>query len=131
MKSRFVIALLLAACTQGAPQAEDPYWGKQPCAHCSMLVSETAPSAQALLENGQRKYFDDLGCLIAWEERKSPKLTARWVRTPADDGWVAPEATFFSTGHATPMDFGFLPSAKGVSFGEVRVAVLSKTRRPH
>mgnify|MGYP007112209452 CR=1 FL=1 len=125
-----VVALALVACAQGAPKAEEPYWGKQPCAHCSMLVSEPRPSAQALLENGQRRYFDDLGCLVAWEARESPKLKARWVRTPRDDGWVAPEATHFSAGNATPMDFGFLSADEGLGFDEVRAAVLARTRRP-
>lgn len=123
------VLLVLMACTADTPKAEDPYWGKQACAHCAMLVTDKAPAAQALLENGQRKFFDDLGCMAAWEAREAPHLKGHWVRTPANDGWLSADAARFSTGHVTPMDFGFLPTAEGVSFEEVRADVVRKTRR--
>lgn len=123
------VLLLLLACTADAPKAEDPYWGKQPCAHCAMLVTDKAPAAQALLQNGQRKFFDDLGCMVAWEARESPSLKGHWVRTPANDGWAPADSAHYTSGHVTPMDFGFLPAAEGVSFDEVRAEVARKTRR--
>lgn len=122
------LALFLGACPDAAPRAQDPYWGKQACAHCAMLVSEKPPAAQALLESGQRKYFDDVGCLVAWEARESPKLKAHWVRAPTGDGWVDATTARFSAGNTTPMDFGFLPAAQGVTFDEVRAAVAERLR---
>jgi hypothetical protein len=93
-----------------------------------MLVSEKAPSAQALLQNGQRRFFDDVGCLVAWEAREQPQLAAHWVRGPGGEGWVAPEATRFQAGVPTPMDYGFVAATDGVTFDEVRAAVARKTR---
>jgi hypothetical protein len=45
---------------------------------------------------------------------------------------VDPAATKFSGGNVTPMDFGFLPDAKGtLSFDQVRAAVREKAKAPH
>ncbi|MFT3712046.1 MAG: hypothetical protein QM817_30760 [Archangium sp.] len=126
--NRLVAVVLLAtACARGPAAPQEPWWGKQACAHCSMLVSEKAPSAQLLLENGQRKFFDDVGCLISWEDREHPQVVARWVRDPRGEGWVDPAQTRFAAGK-TPMDFGFLPANEGVGFDEVRAAVAKKAR---
>jgi nitrous oxide reductase accessory protein NosL len=129
--SRIVtLGLLVAftACESGPPKPEEPIWGKQQCAHCSMLVSEKPPAAQALREDGARKFFDDVGCLVAWEDRVKPQLKARWVRGPGGEGWVAAEEAKYSGGHVTPMDFGFLADSAGVSYDEVRAAVREKAR---
>lgn len=122
-----LLLLMLAGCTERVPGPEEPIWGKQQCSHCAMLVSEKAPAAQLLTAEGKRRFFDDLGCMVAFEEREHPKVAARWVRTPADDGWVDPATVKFSGGKVTPMDFGFLPDARGsVSFERVKVAVSEK-----
>jgi len=114
--------LLLVACTSAVEPAE-PVWGKEPCAHCMMLVSEKAPSAQALLEGGQRKFFDDVGCMVLWadQERVTPK--AWWVRV--GDGWKKAEEARYAREH-TPMDFGFVGASDGVTFDEVKAAVRVK-----
>ena len=127
-----LVLLMLAGCTERVPGPEEPIWGKQQCAHCAMLVSEKAPAAQLLTAEGKRRFFDDLGCMVAFEEREHPKVAARWVRTPADDGWVDPATVKFSGGKVTPMDFGFLSQAQGpLTFEEVRTAVNNKARAPH
>ncbi len=124
-----VATITVLACSNATPRAEDPYWGKQACAHCSMLVSEKAPAAQVQLENGARRYFDDLGCLISWEQREPRDIKHRWVRTPKDDGWQDATSSLFSAGHHTPMDFGFLPDTAGLSWDELREAISAKHRR--
>jgi hypothetical protein len=125
--TRFALLLVLA-CESGPLKAVDPVWGKQPCAHCAMLVSEKASAAQAVLESGERKFFDDVGCLVAWEAREQPKVKARWVRGPGAQGWVDPSTTKFSGGNPTPMDFGFVAANDGVSWDDVRQAVQTKAR---
>ncbi|MBL8916756.1 MAG: hypothetical protein JNM17_39000 [Archangium sp.] len=119
---------VVLACEKGGPVPQEPVWGKQACAHCSMLVSEKAPSAQVVLKNGQRKFFDDVGCLVAWEEREHPDVSARWVRGPSAEGWVDPAQTRFAEGQTTPMDFGFIAAREGVTFDVVRAAVAKKAR---
>jgi nitrous oxide reductase accessory protein NosL len=127
----FLAVVLLAGCTEASLKPEDPVWGKQQCAHCAMLVSEKPPAAQVVTSDGKRRFFDDVGCMVAWEDRESPKVSARWVRDPSGTGWVDPATTHFSAGHPTPMDFGFLPDAAGViTFELLRTAVREKARRP-
>jgi len=124
--------LLVVGCAERAPGPEEPIWGKQQCAHCAMLVSEKAPAAQLLGTDGKRRFFDDLGCMVAWEDREQRQVKARWVRAPSGDGWVDPAATKFSGGKVTPMDFGFLPDAQGtLSFDQVRAVVREKAKAPH
>lgn len=126
LRASMLITVLALGCTQDPPRAEDPYWGKQPCGHCAMLVSETAPAAQVVLTDGARRYFDDVGCLVGWEAREARAVRARWVRTPADDGWVNAETALYSSGHRTPMGYGFLPDTAGLSWSELREAITAR-----
>lgn len=128
MKRALALVLALVAC-DSTPRPEEPIWGKQACAHCAMLVSERAPSAQALLADGHRKFFDDVGCMVAWQEREARAVKAQWVRGPNGEGWVDPSTAKFSSGNPTPMDFGFVAAAEGVDFDAVREAVRTKARR--
>lgn len=109
-------AALLPGCKQSAPAAEEPVWGKQPCGHCAMLLSERLHGGQVLTQQGERQFFDDVGCLVAWEDQNPGKATQRWARQfdqdPKATGWLAVEqATFQKTAH-TPMDFGYVAVAK-------------------
>ena len=128
---RALLFLLVAGCSERVVEPEEPIWGKQQCAHCAMLVSAKPPAAQAITTEGKRKYFDDLGCMVAWEDRESPTVAARWVRAPDGSGWLDPERVHYVGGQATPMDSGFLPDAQGrFSFSDVRAAVREKAQRP-
>lgn len=121
--------LLLLGCPERALAPVEPVWGKQSCAHCAMLVSEKAAAAQVVTADGQRRFFDDPGCMVAWEDREAPRVSARWVRGPGGAGWVDPTTARFSAGHPTPMDFGFLADTDGVTFEQVRAAVREKAQR--
>ena len=124
-----VACVALFSCEESSPKPEDPIWGKQACAHCSMLVSEKPPAAQVLPVKGTRKFFDDVGCMVAWEDREAPQLKARWVRNPVGDGWVDATTAHYLGGQITPMDFGFLPAEEGISFEEMKTAVRAKAAR--
>lgn len=125
-----ILCFVVVSCAGGALQPEEPIWGKQQCAHCAMLVSEKPSAAQVITAEGKRRFFDDPGCLLAWEARTSPRLVSRWVRGPGGTGWVDPQVTRFSSGNPTPMDFGFLADPQGsFSFDDVRVAVQEKANR--
>lgn len=117
-----VVGMLLLACATRLEPGE-PVWGKEPCAHCSMLVSEKAPAAQVLLDQGQYKYFDDVGCLVLYLDSGGASPKASWVRS--GEGWKRAEEARYAPAH-TPMDFGFVGAAEGVPFDEVRRAVRAK-----
>lgn len=112
-----------AACTRD-DQPEDPVWGKQPCAHCAMLVSERRFAAQ-LVDGGERRYFDDVGCMVLWMDERKAQGARAWVRQ--GDGWVVARSARFAPGARTPMDFGFEAKAEGArGWDEVREQVLAK-----
>jgi copper chaperone NosL len=119
-------ALLVPACTRSdAPT--DPVWGKEPCAHCKMLVGDRRYAAQVIDEVGEHRFFDDIGCMVLWmEAHKVPEHA--WVHAPTG-AWVDARTARYASGARTPMDFGFeVASADGVGFAEVREAVLAKKR---
>jgi hypothetical protein len=123
-----VVALVLLACQQGPPQPEEPVWGKQPCAHCAMLVSRPESAAQYADADGETWFFDDLGCLVSWQtQHPSRPGEQAWVRQGAQ--WLAVAAARYGGGHTTPMDFGYLAEAGGtLSWQAVQQAVTTRQR---
>lgn len=118
------------ACTQGEDVAKEPVWGKQACGHCAMLLSEQDHGAQATTTTDERLYFDDLGCLIAWDDA-NPKLARhKWVHTSDSHAWLPIEQAGFAPAAHTPMDFGFVALAKpsAVTWQQVTEAVRAKLR---
>ncbi|MBL8608330.1 MAG: twin-arginine translocation signal domain-containing protein [Myxococcales bacterium] len=126
-RRRFLGALAALAAVGACAKADtpaDPVWGKEPCAHCRMLVSDKRYAAQAAID-GERKYFDDVGCLVLWAKEHRAERT--WVRDSASGAWVSAESARFQGGARTPMDYGFEARSDGsVGFAEVREKVLAK-----
>ncbi len=130
MRSTLLLVMLMTSCSDARLVAEEPVWGKQQCSHCAMLVSEKVSAAQLVTTDSKRRFFDDLGCMVAWELREHPTVAARWVR--ANGSWADPGSSHFSAGHATPMDFGFVADAAGtLTFDEVRTAVQERQNGAH
>lgn len=123
------LALAVACQSNQALEPVEPVWGKVACKHCSMLVTETHPAAQAVLSDGVRAYFDDVGCMALFldHEKATPRMA--W----ANDGkgsWVAVNEARFAGGQRTPMDFGFLIAPGGAAtFEDVREAARNKAHR--
>ncbi|MBI2394152.1 MAG: hypothetical protein HYV09_31570 [Deltaproteobacteria bacterium] len=123
--SLVVAATPVVACRSDEGRAIDPVWGKQPCAHCAMLVSERRAAAQLVDQSGERQYFDDIGCMAAWaREHAEPKRM--WVRAPNDDGWVDARTARYRTDAKTPMDYGFVAANEGVGWDDVRARAAAR-----
>lgn len=103
--------VMLGGCKGEGDEAVDPVWGKQPCEHCKMLVDDRRSAAQVFVK-GERYYFDDVGCMIAWLDEHKTDARA-WARAPSADGWLDARAARYAAGEKTPMDFGYVPSAAG------------------
>ena len=123
-----IASTLLAAACSRTDAATEPVWGKEPCAHCKMLVSDKRYAAQIVDEAGEHRFFDDIGCMVLWMDAHKPAVRA-WVRDATSGAWLDARTAQYVQGARTPMDFGFeAHSAGGVPFETTRDAVLAKKR---
>ena len=119
-----LLSLALLGC-RGEEGPLDPVWGKQPCEHCHMLVSQRASAAQ-LLVRGERLYFDDLGCLVQWLDEHRADGRA-WVRF--GDSWADAVAARYASGAETPMDHGYVAAVEGIDWAELKKRVLARAKQ--
>lgn len=118
-------AALIVACSKSDTPA-DPVWGKEPCAHCKMLVSDKRYAAQ-VVHDGERFYFDDVGCMVLWLDEHDGASKRAWVRDDAKGAWVDARTSTYADGKKTPMDFGFeVASGGAVTFTAMADAVRKK-----
>lgn len=103
--------VVLVACSD-ATTATDPVWGKQPCAHCHMLVSDPATAAQLRTHTGERLHFDDVGCLVEHVAARGGEVDLAWVRD-ARGQWVNALRARYRSGASTPMGYGFVVDERG------------------
>lgn len=126
-RQALAVGLLSALGCQAAPTAPvDPVWGKEPCSHCAMLVSDKRFAAQLTTTVGRRHFFDDIGCMVAFEVERSPVVRARWVHDGDGAAWLGVADATFEDGARTPMDFGFVARATG---GALRWPDVERTLR--
>lgn len=128
LRSIVAAFLLLGGCDPGADTAKEPIWGKQPCEHCAMLLSEKGHGAQLVTQQGERLYFDDLGCMIAWNLEHPDAEAGSWVRTRDTEAWASADKASYERSDRTPMGFGFVAVSgpASLTWSEVREAVTRK-----
>jgi copper chaperone NosL len=120
-------ALLVACATNDA--ATEPVWGKQPCAHCSMLLSDRRFGAQLVSEGGDRRFFDDVGCMVVYVDERGIAPSHAWVRDAETGRWLDARVARYATGASSPMGFGFeAHAATGVDWEDMRASVLAQKR---
>jgi hypothetical protein len=122
----FALAVTFTACAR-TDEAQDPVWGKEPCAHCAMLVGDKLHAGQ-VVAGGDRRYFDDLGCMVQWLAEHGGKAEKVWARDPEGLRWVDAKSATYGDGAKTPMDFGFETRAPGISWDELGVRITQKKR---
>lgn len=131
MRLLLLLAMLMTlACNPGDEAPKEPVWGKQPCEHCAMLLSEKEHGAQLVSTGGERFYFDDLGCMVAWLDAHPAEAAHKWVHTADSQAWLAVEKAGFDRAAHTPMDFGFIATAKPgpVDWQQVTAVVRQKLK---
>ena len=104
-------AVLSAGCATDAGQPKDAAWGKQPCEECAMLLSDPHHGAQLVTTDGERLYFDDLGCMAEWSIEHPRQAERQWVRTEDTQQWILAEHARFQRGRQSPMGFGLVASS--------------------
>jgi hypothetical protein len=128
MKRRTFLMLLLVACTR-SDQALDPVWGKEPCESCGMIVGDRQTAAQIITADGERKYFDDPGCMVMWLS-KHPPAARSWVRNASANEWLDAKSAKWVSAQRTPMDYGWTANDKsGESFDAMQSSIMTR-RQP-
>ena len=129
---RVAVSLLAISLATSCSRAEDvvePVWGKQPCAHCAMVLSDRRFGAELLTVTGDRAYFDDVGCMVLYLEEHPGSPVRSWVHDGQTGRWLDARAARYAPAVASPMDFGFEGRAEGdVGWEAMRERVLAKQR---
>ncbi len=115
-----LLAAALLSCDRG-PSLGPPTiaYGQDVCAVCGMIVTDDrfACGAIAAAPRGARPrthLFDDLGCLLEFEEgRRGEEILARWVRDSGGTGWLEARSAAYvqAAGLHTPMASGLAACA--------------------
>jgi copper chaperone NosL len=113
--SRWVLmaALMLAACSTGAPAPAEIRLGEDACAHCRMTIISLATAAQIVAPGAEPLLFDELGCLrdSVADQPLDPDAMV-FVADHRTSEWIeARQATFTRTRAPTPMGSGLLAHA--------------------
>src|SRR5690349_14924131 len=105
MRRRALLQLALVALASCAEDTApvDPVWGKQPCASCGMVVGDRRYAAQILAPSGERRFFDDPGCLVQHLADRKLEPRGAWVREARGDRWLDARAARYARGARTPM----------------------------
>ncbi len=114
MRAALLVLSLLAgtsACT-GADAPAEPVWSKQPCDHCAMIVGDRRYAAQVVWD-GDRRFFDDVGCMVLWMEAQGASGGRGWGGEPLAGRWIDARSARYAAGAKTPMDYGFEARAEG------------------
>lgn len=121
-----VLLLVMAAACQTAAEAADPVWGKQVCDACRMLVSDPRYAAQLLDAEGERSFYDDIGCLTEALDALPAPPRGIWVRD-ATGRWIDARGAHYGSSAPSPMDYGFVPEEHGaLDFDAVRRTAVTK-----
>jgi copper chaperone NosL len=125
-----VMLLAAAASCSNPDRAADAVWGKQPCEHCKMVLSEPRHAAQMITRDGTRLFFDDLGCMIEYERARAETPKRVWVRNE-QGAWIDASTARYEHGARTPMDYGFASSDHGrLSLADVKRQLARGTGGP-
>lgn len=120
-----MILSLPLACGVDPTKPPEIAWDHEACTECGMLVGDPAHAAALYTRAGDRKVFDDPGCLFKWVAENAPSTAAMWFT----DGtaWYRETQVAFRVGEATPMGSGLhavpvgTPGALGLGEASGRV----------
>lgn len=100
---------LAVACSQPASGPVPIAWGREPCAHCSMAISERRFAAELRMGPREVRVFDDFGCAMVWLAEHGSGAEAReiWVMDQDEGEWLDARAAFYHPDQHTPMAWGF------------------------
>jgi copper chaperone NosL len=114
-----VLMLGLMACGGGTSLDEPPeiLYGQDVCDECNMIINEPKHAAAYVTAEGEARRFDDIGDMLAYNQRNQEDVHQFWVHDYNTEAWVKADEAFFvvSSGQPTPMGWGILAFADQAS----------------
>lgn len=95
MKIRFTLILTLLFGSGCSEKPEPIVMGRDECAHCRMLISDSRFAAQLVTEHGRHQKFDSIECMLEMM-RDDGEYPSVWVSNAAEPGeWLEAEHAVF------------------------------------
>ena len=86
-------------------------YDREICELSKMIISVRNYAAQTINpHNGDRFYWDDIGCAILWFDEKGIEWedeAITYVKDVNTNEWLNAKEAYYTHGAITPMDFGF------------------------
>lgn len=104
------LTLLQLACGR-APDLETPpeiLYGEEVCTECGMIISDPRFAAAYVTTTGEARLFDDVGDMLAYDQRHHEAVHAYWVNDFHTEQWLRAEqaALVMQSDLHTPMGWG-------------------------
>ena len=125
----FLLSLLviLTACDSSENKEETDI---KICPQCNMKLPESNIHTSTLNNNGDLKYFDDIGCMILFAHKN--KIDLKTVKTTVFTNdtkrYISGEKAFYKIDEKTPMMYGFSAyenkKENCIDFNEVQMRML-------
>lgn len=108
--SLIVTSLALVGCSAQTYNAVQINLGKDSCYTCHMGVADEMAAAQAILEDGTPRIFDDIGCLALYLKETPDKVKVSYVHDQKSKDWIEFAQAFFvhEMNIETPMSYGLI-----------------------
>ena len=90
-------------------EAAKMHWDRDMCERCKMAISDRKFAVQGVDERGRVYKFDDIGCLILWQEREHPEVKFKkiWITDAKSGRWIDAKRACYKEGVISPMGYGF------------------------
>ena len=115
MSSRLIFPIILFSIISCKNETEikpvEILYGQDSCERCKMIISEKSYSAEYVMQDGEARKFDDIGCMIQFSsgvESKGNKILGKYVRDYNTGDWIDATKAYFvwSKDIITPMGYG-------------------------
>jgi hypothetical protein len=86
--------------------------GSDKCVKCQMIIEEEHYVVQAANDQGDVKFFDDLGCYVRyhenalWKRFTGKKKFAVWITDAETGDWIPIKQAWYREGDVSPMNYG-------------------------
>ncbi len=106
-----IFTFFLTGCEKKDYTKEPPklHWDRDMCERCKMAISDRKFAVEAIGEDGKVYRFDDIGCLILWQNKEHPEIRFKkiWIKDAKSGKWIDAKKAKYTTDSITPMGYGF------------------------